>query len=319
MTVPEGLSHSGNPEPSFVCRGQSRIEVFGKALSPRRRGRSFPEADSDIMKTALMRPSVRVFLVLAMLSCAVLRAQNVTSTTEMERQVFEWTNQERAKISAPPLKWSDRLAVAARLHSDEMAQHKDLSHQVQGEPVFTERLAERGARFSAAAENVGYGDEAEDLQSGWMHSPPHRANLLNPAYTEMGVGIVRSGDRLWATEDFATALQGSSDEFEQALVREISTRRTARKLAPLKATVSPALRQAACSGETSPKAAYAALPNRNMHAYAFNFTTPKADELPQVLVNRVLELPGGGYSLGACFSPGSGGMATYRALVLLYQ
>ena len=252
---------------------------------------------------------------------SLLCAQSVTSTTEMERQIFEWTNQERAKVNAPPLKWSDRLAVAARLHSDEMAKYKDLSHQLPGEPVFTERLAERGARFNADAENVGYGDDAENLQSGWMHSPPHRANLLNPVYTEMGVGIVRSSDRLWATEDFTTALKIlSSEDFERAVARHVDALRKARGLAPLKSTASPALRRMACSGESSASAATSAVPRHNMEAYAFNFTAPNTDQLPQVLLKRALEIPSGSYSIGACSSPsGSTGMSTYRVLVVLYR
>jgi uncharacterized protein YkwD len=56
----------------------------------------------------------------------LVHAQNVTSTTEMERQIFDWTNQERAKVNVPPLKWNDHLAIAARLHSDEMAKEKEL-------------------------------------------------------------------------------------------------------------------------------------------------------------------------------------------------
>jgi uncharacterized protein YkwD len=268
-----------------------------------------------------MLPRIRFFLLLAMLSSGILCAQDITSTTEMERQIFEWTNQERGKVHALPLKWSDRLALAARLHSDEMAKYKDLSHQVQDEAVFTERLAERGARFNAAAENVGYGDEAEDLQSGWMHSPPHRANLLNPVYTEMGVGIVRSGGRLWATEDFTTALKVlSSEDFEQAVARHVDALRKARGLGPLKVTASSALRRMACSGESSANAASSAVPSHNLQAYAFNFTAPNTDQLPQVLLKRALEIPSGGYSIGACSSQsGNYGMSTYRVLVVLYQ
>ena len=268
-----------------------------------------------------MLPCIRFFLVLAVTSSAVLCAQHVTSTTEMERQIFEWTNQERAKVNASPLKWSDRLAVAARLHSDEMAKHKDLSHQVQDEPAFIERLAERGARFNAAAENIGYGDEAEDLQSGWMNSPPHRANLLNLVHTEMGVGIVRSGGRLWATEDFTTALKIlSSEDFEQAVARHVDALRKARGLAPLKVTASAALRRMACSGESSANAASSAVPRHNLQAYAFNFTAPNTDQLPQVLLKRALEIPSGSYSIGACSSQsGNSAMSTYRVLVVLYQ
>lgn len=246
-------------------------------------------------------------------------AQEITTTTDMERQIFDWTNQERAKVNAPPLKWSDRLAIAARLHSDEMARHNDLSHQLEDEPIFTERLAEQGAHFNAAAENVGYGNTADDVQDGWMNSPPHRANLLNPVYTEMGVGIVRSGDRLWATEDFATALQRySSSEFEAAIEQEITARRRAHGLAPLKATNSPELRRIACSGTSSAAAVLSAVPHPNLQAYSYNFTAPKPEELPSNLVSRILELPIGSYAIGACASqPDSNGMTTYRVGVVI--
>src|SRR6185312_7490548 len=148
-----------------------------------------------------------------------------------------------------------------RLHSDEIAKQENLSHQFPGEAKFTERLSLQGARFSAAAENIGFGEDAETLQSGWMHSPPHRANLLNPAYTEMGVGIIRSGNRLWATEDFTTSVgRMSAEDFEQAVERELASRRALHRLAPLSAAASSQLRRIACTGDSSGGAAMAALP-----------------------------------------------------------
>jgi uncharacterized protein YkwD len=239
----------------------------------------------------------------------------------MERQIFDWTNQERAKVNAPPLTWDNRLAIAARLHSDEMAKQKNLTHQLPGEGKFTERLSLQGARFSAAAENVGYGDDAETLQSGWMHSPGHRANLLNPAYNQMGVGIVRSGDRLWATEDFGTGISRlSSDDFERAVEQQIASLRKKQGLPTMEALSSLQLRRMACAGDASGGAAMAALPRRNMQAYSFNFTTPNAADLPNVLTKRVLEMPTGGYSIGACLlQAGNNGMSTYRVLIALYR
>lgn len=261
------------------------------------------------------------FLTALLLCWLPLHAQDVITTPEMEKQVFEWTNQERAKVNVPPLKWNDKLAIAARLHSDEMAKHKELTHQLAGEPAFTERLLDRGAKFSSAAENVGFGDDAESLQSGWMHSPPHRANLLSPAYTEMGVGIVRAGDRLWATADFATTLQNySSDDFERAVEQQITSRRSTRRLVPLKATSSPQLRRIACSGDGSSRPAFGALTQHYSQAQAFNFTAPRPSELPGDLVKGVLDLPNGNYLIGACAAqPDKNGLATYRVLVVLYQ
>jgi len=239
----------------------------------------------------------------------------------MEQQILEWTNQERAKVNALPLRWNNRLGLAARLHSDEMASHKELSHQVKGEPPFTQRLSERGAKFSGAAENVGYGDSAEELHSGWMHSPGHRANLLNPVYTEMGVGIVRAANRLWATEDFATSLQNlSSEDFEHTVEQQISSRRRDHRLGALKVTHPPELRRIACSGESSAGVAFSALPHHDTQASAFNFTTPSPNDLPVNLMKKVLELPSGSYSIGACPTKAdNNGMSTFRVLVVLYR
>ena len=263
----------------------------------------------------------RLVLVLALVFPARLLAQEIISTTQMEQQILDWTNEDRAKVNAPPLKWNNRLALAARLHSDEMANHKELTHQLKGEPPFTQRLSERGAKFSGAAENVGYADSAEELQGGWMHSPGHRANLLNPVYTEMGVGIVRAGNRLWATVDFATSLQDlSSEDFERAIDQQIASRRSNRRMAALKATHSSQLRHVACSGDSSASAAFVALPHPGAQASAFNFTTPNATDIPSNLMKKLLELPTGNYSLGACATKaGNDGMSTYRVVVVLYR
>ena len=137
----------------------------------------------------------------------------------------------------------------------------------------------------------------------------------------MGAGIVRSGNRLWATVDFATGLQNlTSDDFEQAVDQQIASRRGKRRMAALKATHSSQLRRVACSGDSSASAAFAALPHPGAEASAFNFTTPSPTDLPSNLMSKVLELPSGNYSIGACASQaGNDGMSTYRVVVVLYR
>jgi hypothetical protein len=255
------------------------------------------------------------------LSLPALHAQ-ITSTTEMERQIFRWTNEERAKANVPALKWNDRLAIAARLHSDEMAKQGQISHQMPGEPSFTQRISDRGAGFSAAAENVGFADDAETLQSGWMHSPGHRANILNPLYDEIGIGIVRRGDRLYATEDFSKGVQNlSSEEFENTVAGTVAKLRRQRGLAPFTVTHSPSLARMACSGESSARAALTGVDRRNVAAMrAFNFTTESADQLPSDLKQAILELPAGSFAVGACStSDPAKGFSGYRVLLVLYH
>lgn len=262
-----------------------------------------------------------VFTMVFVLAASALAQNNVTSTTEMERQVFEWTNQERDNANVPPLQWNQRLALAARLHSAEMVRHKDLSHQFTGEPTLGQRVSDRGARFSAVAENVGYGDDPQTLQTGWMHSAGHRANILNPAYTDMGIGIVRSGDRLYATEDFTKSVSAlAADDFEDAVAKHLADLRHQRKLAPLAMTSSASLRQMACSGQTSAKAAFGGVHRSDTELYSFNFTASSANDLPSSLVNRVMEVPAGGFDIGACSqSDASTGFTAYRVLLVLHR
>jgi len=55
-------------------------------------------------------------------------AHVVTTTIDVERQIFDWTNQERAKVNAPALQWNNRLVLAARLHCDAIARQTNLGH-----------------------------------------------------------------------------------------------------------------------------------------------------------------------------------------------
>jgi uncharacterized protein YkwD len=83
--------------------------------------------------------------------------------------------------------WSPHLAAEGRL-----------SHQPLG-PV----LSRCGAH--AAAENVGMNSSASaaDMVAGFMASPPHRANILNAAYTGVGIGAYRDNRGVWwVTQDF---------------------------------------------------------------------------------------------------------------------
>jgi uncharacterized protein YkwD len=62
-----------------------------------------------------------------------------------------------------------------------------------------------------AGENIAYGNvTADQMMTMWMNSPGHRANILNPAFTRIGVGAVRTtSGRWWAAQDFVTPLTGA--------------------------------------------------------------------------------------------------------------
>jgi uncharacterized protein YkwD len=60
------------------------------------------------------------------------------------------------------------------------------------------------AGWTAAAENVASGQTVDDVVDAWLASPGHRANILNPALTHLGIGYaVGSDGRTYFTQDFA--------------------------------------------------------------------------------------------------------------------
>ena len=94
--------------------------------------------------------------------------------------------------SAPPVKWNDKLQLAAQNHSKDMEQNRYFSHTNKKGQSAGKRINEAGYKFWGYGENIaqGYGSEASVIQ-GWLKSPGHCSNIMTKAYSEMGVG--RSG------------------------------------------------------------------------------------------------------------------------------
>ena len=122
---------------------------------------------------------------------------------QAEQQLLQMLNLERARAGLPSLKVDDRLTQAARAHSVRMARAKQLSHQLPDEPPLSKRLAATNIRFNADAENVAYDYSLQAAHEGLMQSPRHRDNILSPGYNAVGIGVLRSGDLFWVTQDFA--------------------------------------------------------------------------------------------------------------------
>ena len=126
---------------------------------------------------------------------------------QTEEQLLTLANQARRKAGAPPLKIDEGLSQAARIHAQAMREARRLSHQFDGEPSLPQRLAATTQlQLEQEGENVALDYDAERGHEHLMLSPPHRANLLNPAYNVVGLGVIRNGDRLYIVQDFGTAL-----------------------------------------------------------------------------------------------------------------
>ncbi|HKW57631.1 MAG TPA: CAP domain-containing protein [Candidatus Acidoferrum sp.] len=132
-----------------------------------------------------------------------------------EQFFFQAANKERSARGLREYQWNDALAIAARRHAALMAKSDELSHQLDGEPRLDERAAQAGARFSSVGENVAIGTDTPGIQNGWMHSPGHRDNILRPAFTALGVGVVQSRGEFYAVEDFSTFVENLTIEQQE--------------------------------------------------------------------------------------------------------
>jgi uncharacterized protein YkwD len=110
--------------------------------------------------------------------------------------------------AAPPLRWNDALAEAARRHSEDMARYDFLSHDSRDGSTAAQRIERAGYRYRAMGENIAGGQlQPEEAVAGWINSPGHCANLMNPAFTEMGVAFAvdrRSRMGVYWTQEFGT-------------------------------------------------------------------------------------------------------------------
>jgi uncharacterized protein YkwD len=119
-----------------------------------------------------------------------------------ERVLFDAANRDRAALGLPLLQWDTALANAAREHALRMAQQNALSHQLPGELTLQQRATGAGARFQVIAENIAVGPNANGIHAQWMNSAPHRANLLDPQLSAVGIAVAQGNGNLFAVEDF---------------------------------------------------------------------------------------------------------------------
>lgn len=114
----------------------------------------------------------------------------VTPPSTEEEELLKAHNAQRN--ATYPLVINDKLTKAAQLHAEWMAEHSNMSHN-EGRTTVADRAKAAGYNWNYVGENIamGYPDVAA-VMSGWMHSPGHRANILNKNYQDVGFGIAKS-------------------------------------------------------------------------------------------------------------------------------
>jgi len=150
--------------------------------------------------TTTSRPSTTAAAPSSTGAPATSRANTVAE--KIAQELFARLNAERQARGLDTLTWDADLANMAADWSQHMASTGDFEHRDLGAASSLPGID----KFSALGENIawveGYPNEARQLHTGWMHSDGHRSNMLQPGFDSVGIAVVCSGGRAWATQNF---------------------------------------------------------------------------------------------------------------------
>ncbi|MFJ3803857.1 CAP domain-containing protein [Streptomyces sp. NPDC090088] len=117
-----------------------------------------------------------------------------TELTRTRAEVVDLTNRERARAGLRPLAVDPQLAAAAQAYSTDMATRDFYAHTSPEGTQPWDRAAAAGSRRRTIGENIACGQRsAAEVVDGWMNSPGHRANILKPEFTHIGIGFAGGG------------------------------------------------------------------------------------------------------------------------------
>ncbi|MGB0065889.1 MAG: CAP domain-containing protein [Terracidiphilus sp.] len=239
---------------------------------------------------------------------ATAAGSNAADLRSAVGQVFTLGNQARAQAGVPSLQWDPALAAAALQHCRRMAAEGPIAHRYGGEPDVAARAAQSGAHFSLIEENVAVAPTARTIHDGWMHSPGHRANMLNPAVDHVGIALVYTRGVLYAVADYSAAVRSLSPAQIEARVASL-VRASGVSILPDSATA-----RSMCENNSVLPPESGAPP-----VWMIRWQNSDLSQLPPELSSR---LRSGKYrqaAVGSCpAQENNGAFMSYRVAVLLY-
>jgi uncharacterized YkwD family protein len=125
---------------------------------------------------------------------AATGAAGSTSVSEYAKQVVNLVNQERSKAGLKPLTINSTLTKSAQAKAQDMHDKKYFDHNspTYGSPF--DMMKQFGYKYSYAGENIAMGQKTpSEVMKAWMNSAGHKANILSPNFTEIGVGYTSDG------------------------------------------------------------------------------------------------------------------------------
>jgi uncharacterized protein YkwD len=259
------------------------------------------QSGGKLLTQSLLPVCCAICVVISLASSAYPQDTNYTPD---EWRLFSLINQERFKEGLSPLELDARLSRAARKHSQLMAQDESLSHQFDGEEALPVRFRDEHIRCDHDGENVALDSDLAVAHTMLMQSPPHRANILSPQFNAVGIGVVKSGDLLYITEDFAHVQPDYSEPQADAEAQKvIDEYAKSQGVVEPKRKPLPELKAMACNMALNDQLDGTPASKLPGVTGAVAWNTGDLEKLPPSLKKLLAQPLSGGYSLGVCFAP----------------
>jgi uncharacterized protein YkwD len=131
---------------------------------------------------------------------------------DAEEEVLRLLNAARAEAGLDPVERRDDVREVARAHSHDMYVRGYFAHETpecreegrdaEGCTDPFDRMQAAGITYNVAGENLALAPSPQQAHDGLMRSPGHRANILNPDFTHVGIGVYRGPYGLMVTQKF---------------------------------------------------------------------------------------------------------------------
>jgi hypothetical protein len=130
-----------------------------------------------------------LLLAMSLLMIYLFHQNYILSQKKTEKNLLTLMNEARAKIGVQPLVFSDKLRESAKEKACDMVDNNYFEHDSPKGKTPWDFIHKQGIHYKDAGENLAIGykiEEDKNLFLGWMNSPEHKANILNPKFSEVG-------------------------------------------------------------------------------------------------------------------------------------
>lgn len=143
---------------------------------------------------AALRHWIARTTLLALIGVLLPMALAPSASATPREDLLTLLNRARASAGVGALAPSSDMTSVAQSWSESMARRGQLAHN----PAYSTQIT----GWRSLAENVAYHGSVQRAHDALMASPGHRRNILNPVFSQVGLGVTESGGTVWVTEVF---------------------------------------------------------------------------------------------------------------------